>query len=338
VGASGLSQFWSSAWYQSYIGETPAVYYPCLQVGGSTYGKAGYWIQHPRQWTWDASLRKTMGRHNMKAGLSMRKHKADGIYPNLMNFYFYQTYTAETYNSPDLTRYGSDWATFLLGSLDSNSYAQTQPYQRFRSNYFATFFQDDIRLTRNVTLNLGLRYEYETAPFDEDDRISRYLDLTNPIPELQGFSMPSTVTQYMKSAPTYNGAWVFADSEHRQLYSSQRFTLEPRAGIAIRLNDKTALRGGYARFVIPPVLIQNTLSSGVVPIYGYSAVTYVAHCRSPPATRSRSRSRRRWAATPTWAIRCTSTSRTSTRVSTTASISPSSASSPESSTSTPCSS
>ena len=277
IGADGLSKFWpNNPWYKPYVGEMPAVYYPYMNVGGGSYGKGGYWIQHPRQWTWDGSLRKTMGIHNLKTGISMRRHKADGIFPNLMDFYFYPAHTAETFQSPDLKRNGSDWATFLLGAIDQNSVSQTFPYQYFRSNFYATFFQDDIKLTRNITINLGLRYEYESGPYDEQDRVSRYLDLTNPIPELQGFQMPSAVTPYLKSQPKYNGAWVFSDGSNRNVFSSQRFTLEPRAGIAIRLNDKTALRAGYARYVIPPVLISNTLASGVLPMYGYSAITNVA--------------------------------------------------------------
>jgi outer membrane receptor protein involved in Fe transport len=163
----------------------PAVYYPYISVGGSGYGKAGYWIQHPRHWTWDGSVRKMLGKHSLKTGFAHRRHKADGIFPNLMAFYAYQHFTAETFQSPDLTSYGSDYASLLLGAIDSNSYGQTFPYQYFRSNFYALFVQDDIRLTPRVTINLGLRYEYENGPYDEQDRVSRYLDLTNPIPEFQ---------------------------------------------------------------------------------------------------------------------------------------------------------
>ena len=49
----------------------PAGYYPYLNVGGGSYGKGSYWIQHPRHWALDGSLRKTMGKHNLKAGFSI---------------------------------------------------------------------------------------------------------------------------------------------------------------------------------------------------------------------------------------------------------------------------
>ncbi|MCZ2073730.1 MAG: TonB-dependent receptor [Bryobacterales bacterium] len=279
IGAEGLTQFWpGNPWYQPYIGEMPAVYYPNLSVGGGSYGKGSYWYQHPRHWAWDGSVRKVKGIHSMKTGLSHRRHYADGIFPNLMNFYFYPEHTAETFQSPDIRRNGSDWATFLLGAIDHRSVARTFPFQYFRTNYWGAFFQDDIKLNRRITINLGLRYEYETAPFDTRNRLSRFLDLTNPIPEFQSAPpvMPEAVRQFMKTPPTYNGAWVFTDDSHRQMYDSQKYTFMPRAGVAIRINDKTAFRAGYARYVIPPLLTQNTLSAGPMPTWGYSAQTNVA--------------------------------------------------------------
>ncbi|MCC6859303.1 MAG: carboxypeptidase regulatory-like domain-containing protein, partial [Bryobacterales bacterium] len=278
IGEEGLAQFWpNNPWYKPYIGEMPAIYYPYNSVGGN-YGKAGYWIQHPRHWTWDGSLRKTVGIHSLKTGFAHRKHKADGIFPNLMAFYSYQHFTAETFQSPDLKSYGDQFATFLLGAIDQNSYGQTFPYQYFRSNFWAFFLNDDIRLNQRVTINLGLRYEYEQGPYDERDRVSRYLDLTSPIPEFQSNApvLPDSVLQYRQSAPIWNGAWVFSDSKNRSIYKTQKFTLMPRVGVAIRINDKTAFRAGFARYVTPPVLIQNTLASNVLPMYGYSARTNVA--------------------------------------------------------------
>ena len=280
IGESGLANYWpNNPWYKPYVGEMPLVYYPSLSVGGGTYGMGSYWYQHPRHWAVDASLRKVIGKHNIKVGLSHRQHKADGIFPDLMDFYFYPAHTAETFNSPDLKRNGNDWASMLLGAIDNNSVAKTFPFQYFRVNYYAAFFQDDIKLTRNITLNLGLRYEYETAPYDEKDRFSRYLDLTNPIPEFQSTppQMPAAVLPYLKTTPKYNGAWTFVDSSHRQVYNTQRLTLEPRLGIAIRINDKTAFRAGYARYVIPPLLIQSTIASpSNNSLAGFSAQTNVA--------------------------------------------------------------
>ncbi|MEK7409692.1 MAG: TonB-dependent receptor [Acidobacteriota bacterium] len=279
VGEAGLAQFWpNNPWYKPYIGEMPLVYYPNLSVGGGGYGKGSYWYQHPRHWAWDGSLRKVTGMHNWKMGFSHRQHKADGIFPNLMNFSSSSSHTAETFLSPDLIANGSDWATFLLGAIDSGSVARTYPFQYFRVNYYGAFLQDDVKLTRNITLNLGLRYEYETAPYDVRDRLSRAPDLTSPIPEFQSNppKLPPEALQYRKEPPKFNGAWNYSDEKKRGMYDTQKLTLMPRVGVAIRVNDKTALRAGWARYVIPPLLIQNTLSSSPMPMWGFSAQTNVA--------------------------------------------------------------
>src|SRR4029434_257103 len=99
--------------------------------------------------------------------------------------------------------------------------------------------------------NLGLRWEYETAPSERELRLSRYLDLTNPIPEFQSNPpvMPPQVAS-INGAPTpiYNGAWVYATPESKGLYHAPRANFLPRLGLAYRVNDRTALRVGYARY------------------------------------------------------------------------------------------
>src|SRR5207249_9182939 len=84
------------------------------------------------------------------------------------------------------------------------------------------------------------------------------------------------VTPYLKQAPKLNGAWVFTDDSHRSVYDSQRLTLMPRLGVAIRINDKAAFRAGYARYVIPPLLTQSTMDATTVQMWGFSAQTSVA--------------------------------------------------------------
>ena len=55
------------------------------------------------------------------------------------------------------------------------------------------------------------------------------------------------------STPTYNGAWVFTDSKNRKAWTTQKTILLPRVGAAFRVNDKTALNIGFARYVVPVV-------------------------------------------------------------------------------------
>ena len=55
----------------------------------------------------------------------------------------------------------------------------------------------------------------------------------------------------------YNGLWQWTDDSHPGMWNPQKLALAPRVGAAIRINDLTALRLGYARYFTPP----NTIST-----------------------------------------------------------------------------
>ena len=129
------------------------------------------------------------------------------------------------------------------------------------------------RLTRNITLNLGLRWERETAPLEETRQLLQTLDLTNPIPELQSLSMPSQVTSIAQIPYKFNGAAVYTSNSNHRMYDAPWNIFLPRAGIAVRINDRTAFRAGYARYAVPWVAVH--AETGGLPTNGYSQSTPV---------------------------------------------------------------
>src|SRR5260370_27057508 len=107
-------------------------------------------------------------------------------------------------------------------------------------------------------------------------RLSRYLGVTSPIPEFQGGSAPvlrAEVTAQRTAAPIYNGAWTFTDSNTPGTWNAQKFLLMPRVGVAWRIDSHTALRAGWARFIIPPTLTDGLSILGSVPLPGFDANT-----------------------------------------------------------------
>jgi hypothetical protein len=254
VGESGLAEFWpNNPWYTPYVKDMPLVYYPNIIINGQTassYGKGSYWYQHPHHYAFSGKMSQQRGSHYFKVGAEYRYHVGIGIFPNLMNFNFYPTSTANTYLSPNTALSGDAHASFLLGVVDANSQAQGFPYQTMRTPYVGSFVHDDWKISRRVTLNLGLRWEWESGPYDDNDIFSKQLNLSVPNAAMQRTPpvMPADVLAL--STPKYNGAWEFADGK---AWTTQKNIFLPRAGLAVRVNDKTAVNVGFARYAVPVI-------------------------------------------------------------------------------------
>lgn len=274
VGESGLAGFWpNNPWYTSYLKDIPQIYYPQINITDSSavFGKGSYWVQHPRHYAFSAKMSRAQNSHYWKLGAEHRYHIGDGVYPNLMNLNFYPDSTANTYLAPQTALYGDAWASFLLGTLDDRSNANLVSAQSIHIPFIALFLHDDWKIHRRVTINLGLRYEWESGPRDAQDRYSRFLDLSQPIDEMRASPPPIPADILALSTPKYNGAWVFADSQNRKQFTTQNTILLPRVGVAVRVNDKTALNVGYARYVVPISSIGNSL--GRINFPGFSATS-----------------------------------------------------------------
>ncbi|MBL8230549.1 MAG: TonB-dependent receptor [Bryobacterales bacterium] len=263
VGEQGLAEFWpNNPWYQPYVKGMPLIYYPYIGIVGQTtagYGKSSYWYQRPRHWSFSGKASQARGAHYFKYGAEYRYHVGTGTYPNLMNFNFYPDMTAESYIRPDTARFGDAHASFLLGAIDQRSDATGVPFQTQRIPYIGLFVHDDWKITRRLTLNIGLRYEYEAAPYDDENIFSRYLDLSAPNRAMQANAPRIPADLLALSQPKFNGAWIFTDNNNRRAWPVQRKIFLPRIGGAYRVNDKTALNIGFARYAAPVASIANTL-------------------------------------------------------------------------------
>ncbi|MEO8126780.1 MAG: TonB-dependent receptor [Bryobacteraceae bacterium] len=278
--AADLEKFWpGNAWYKSYLADLPQIYYPGVTVNQGTatnLGKAGYWYQTPNSYNFEAKVSKNIGRHYAKLGAEYRRDNVNAARPAPMNFVFSPNTTANTFNAPNTALSGDGWASFLLGVMDSSSVIKSIPIQRPRNNFFSIFFQDDFKLTSKFTLNLGLRYEYYGPMTDPEYRLSRYLDLNAPIQEFQGANapvLPAAATALRTSAPSYNGSWQFTDKSHPGSWQPPKTLFMPRIGFAWRLDNQTALRAGYARYIIPSTLTDGLNILGSVPYPGFDAVS-----------------------------------------------------------------
>ncbi len=268
VGEEGLAEFWpGNPWYLPYTKDMPLIYYPNVIINGQTassYGKGSYWYQHPHHYAFSGKMSQARGSHYLKFGAEYRYHVGIGIFPNLMNLNFYPESTANTYLNPNTNLSGDAHASFLLGVLDQRTIARGYPFQTIRAPFVGAFVHDDWKINRRMTLNIGLRYEWESGPYEDNDIYSRELDLTKPNEAMQKSppQMPADVLAL--STPKYNGQWVFTDSANRKAFVTQKLLFLPRIGLAVRVNDKTAVNIGFARYVVPPTTGQGTTSANTL--------------------------------------------------------------------------
>lgn len=125
---------------------------------------------------------------------------------------------------------GYDLADFLTGYAQQTT-IQYSPYMfSFVANAWDGFIQDDWRMRSNLTVELGLRYEYN-GPYKEESGRLVNLDIT------PGFTAVAPV-QAGEAGP-YSG---FANSS---IVKPDRNNFAPRIGIAWRTKEKMVVRAGY---------------------------------------------------------------------------------------------
>jgi hypothetical protein len=287
LGEEGLQNLWpNNPWYTSlYTSDT--IYYPAVEVGSNNFGSSSnirlgrtgreFW-QHPQGWGGSGRLNWYAGNHQIKFGGELRVDKGKGARFEPINLAFRSQLTANQNSNGNVNISGSEWATFLLGYLDNQSSGRRVPVQEVVNKGYASYIQDDFKLNDRVTLNLGLRWEYEPGPVDRQNRLSQRLDLTDPIPEFQATppNMPAQVLNLLATKgykPTYNGAWIFTDEDNRTVWSRNPYNFMPRLGFAFKLDSKSVIRFGYARYMTPSSSVRDPLGDFVNQYTGYSTIT-----------------------------------------------------------------
>ena len=201
---------------------------------GQNWPRFGYLVNN--RWQFSDDLTWVKGRHTVKTGFEYRHH----------NFPFRGWGQAETgqfnFNrlgtaafdsrGNNLNATGDPFASFLLGQVqDAN---QTIPvYPTFNEAYTAAWINDEFKVNDRLTLTLGLRYDYQFARTETEDRV---LDLRSEHTQ-PGGRRPSGRVDLCGMGTGGSGTRKF---EH-----PKRDAWGPRVGFAYRLGEKQAIRGGY---------------------------------------------------------------------------------------------
>lgn len=185
-------------------------------IGGPTAGTNLYAIRNVFSWT--------KGNHSLKLGgeFSLNKDIQDTLLNNYGVFAFNNTAT------------GNALADFLMGIPSSVS--QDAPVTALTNTFYTAFFvQDDFRMTSKLTLNLGLRWDFQTAPTDPQNRFTNYV--------------PGQKSTVNPAAPI--GALFFGDPGVERGGIPNRYkNFSPRIGFAYDPfgDGKTSVRGAIGLF------------------------------------------------------------------------------------------
>ena len=202
---------------------------------------------------------KIKGNHALKFGGDFRQYRLNtfsaGNSAGTFSFSGNNWVRASS-SASSTTAFGQDLASFLMGLPTGGSY-DVNTFGSWYSYYSSGFVQDDWRVRRNLTLNLGLRFDHD-GPYNEAyGRTVNGFDTTTPSPlgaAAQAAYANAPIAQLPASAFNVLGGLTFPGSGQTAVYQNTSHLLSPRAGFAWTpdaFHGNTVFRGGFGMFVAP---------------------------------------------------------------------------------------
>jgi outer membrane receptor protein involved in Fe transport len=200
-------------------------------------------------WTFGGNFTKIVGRHTLKMGATFSTNNYNGQLYQLS-----QSFTATpTQNPVSAAGSGDSLASLLLGYPDGANRRNT-PQTEHGGWVNGGYVQDTIKINSRLTLNIGLRYDVTLWPiYAQVPGNTSYvgdINLANGTYIIAEQPPACSATQGYPCIPggTLPEHVVLTTHSNHSIYSNDYSNWQPRAGLAYRLTDKTALRAGYGRF------------------------------------------------------------------------------------------
>ncbi len=198
--------------------------HPMIAITGfGTIGDRGYQKRAGTTGQIAASLNYTPTSHSIRAGVDLRRIRFNA-----------GSNVRETINFSGIWA-GNAFSDFLLGLPSRTARDPTDSFRYHSVNSYNWFVQDDYVVSGQLTLNLGLRYEYNTPDVEKQNRLAQ-LNIQTMRYEIAGESGAS-----------------------RALYRPDKNNFAPRFGFALRPDGtgQTVVRGGYGIFYDLPIIGNN---------------------------------------------------------------------------------
>lgn len=218
----------------------PPFFPTIVSSGYTTFGSgrsSGNQFTESATWSWSETVSKTINRHSLKFGGEFRSmlNNINSPTTNFGSFTFNAGFTQANAQSATGGT-GNAIASLLLG-LPASGSAPINAALAYGGHYYGTFVQDDWRLTNNLTLSLGLRWDYESPVTERNNQMNAGFDLNA--------ASPIQVVNPYQPGATLKGGLLFAGPNHRLPYARDLNNLQPRVGIAWHPWKKTVIRAGY---------------------------------------------------------------------------------------------
>jgi len=168
--------------------------------------------------------------HTFKMGADFRRFRFDRLqaFPPAANYFFGSTYTS----NPSVSQAtGNPYADFLMGLPTTVINSSPIDWSRQRDIYFGPYIQDDWKLTRRLTLNIGFRYDLYTQPVDAKN--------TGGMFDPNGVN--SAGRRGVIIVPGTNGY-------SRAIVEGHHKNFAPRFGFAYQPTPRLVIRGGWGMF------------------------------------------------------------------------------------------
>ncbi len=191
------------------------------------------------------TLTKTLGKHTLKFG---------GEFRNLMNnqssppsSFNVNATAAFTQSNPLVpnAQSGDSMASFLLGYPSALS-SSFNSFPAQGQHYYSGFAQDDWRILKKLTLNLGLRWEYESPITDRFNQA------------VAGFDRSTTSRIGSSTGPAVAGGLLYVNANNRLPYKRDLNNFAPRVGFAYQALEKMVIRGGWGITYAPTADVSPT--------------------------------------------------------------------------------
>ncbi len=228
----------------SYVNSLAFNTFPQVAINGyggtNTFGNNGPSTNTYLTQTGSATVSKLAGHHTLKFGGEYRRIGADVMVygPAAGTFTFTQGFTQGPNPNTASAVAGDAFASYLLGYPSTGS-VQTPTPGSYLLDYYGVFAQDEYRVTSALTVNYGLRYEYEKGLRERDNHVTVGFDREAAFPiQVAGMNL--------------KGGLMYAGVDGNPINQGKPLNgVAPRGGFAWSLGSATVLRGGYGFFWSP---------------------------------------------------------------------------------------